>query len=161
MARMSRKIKEGDASATEAMCERWFVEDLQYYIAPRAVERARDHQRKGDAVYVLSASTQLAVGPVARHLGLPFRSTELEIVGGRFTGGLVGPACYGEGKCYWAEQLARQHGESLAACSFYTDSYTDRSLMEAVGSPVAVNPDRRLRRLAVDRAGRSNASIDD
>jgi len=148
MARLSRAVKGGDAEATRAMCDRWFEEDLREYIAPTAVARVRQHQDASDLVYLLSASTQFAVGPVARHLGLPYRCTELEIVDRRFTGGIVGPACYGEGKRYWAGRLAQQHGLTLDACTFYSDSYTDRNLMEAVGKPVAVNPDRRLRALA-------------
>lgn len=42
-------------------------------------------------------------------------------------------------------------GESLADAAFYTDSYSDRAVMEAVGRPVAVHPDQRLRRLAAER----------
>ncbi len=151
MARMSRSVRGGDAAATKALCEQWFVDDLKRHIAPRAVARLREHQQRGDLVYLLSASTQFAVEPVARHLDIPYRSTELEVVNNRFTGGIVGPPCYAGGKRYWGEQIARQHNTPLAACVFYTDSYSDRSFMEAVGRPVAVNPDVRLRRLAQQR----------
>ncbi len=151
MARMSRSVRGGDAAATRALCEQWFMDDLKRHIAPRAVARLREHQQRGDVVYLLSASTQFAVEPVARHLGIPYRSTELEVVNNRFTGGIVGPPCYAEGKRYWGEQIARQHNTPLAECTFYTDSYSDRSFMEVVGKPVAVNPDLRLRRLAQQR----------
>lgn len=151
MARMSRSVRGGDAAATRALCEQWFMDDLKRHIAPRAVARLREHQQRGDLVYLLSASTQFAVEPVARHLDIPYRSTELEVVNNRFTGGIVGPPCYAEGKRYWGEQIARQHNTRLAECTFYTDSYSDRSFMEVVGKPVAVNPDLRLRRLAQQR----------
>lgn len=151
MARMSRSVRDGDAAATRALCDQWFMDDLKRHIAPRAVARLRDHQQRGDVVYLLSASTQFAVEPVARHLGIPYRSTELEVVNNRFTGGIVGPPCYAEGKRYWGEAIAKQHNIPLAECVFYTDSYSDRSFMEVVGRPVAVNPDLRLRRLAQQR----------
>ncbi len=151
MARMSRSVRGGNAVAIKALCEQWFVDDLKCHIAPRAVARLREHQQRGDLVYLLSASTQFAVEPVARYLDIPYRSTELEVVNNRLTGGIVGPPCYAEGKRYWGEEIARQHNTPLAACAFYTDSYSDRSFMEAVGRPVAVNPDVRLRRLAQQR----------
>ncbi|MCS7062147.1 MAG: HAD family hydrolase [Anaerolineae bacterium] len=151
MARMSHSLRQGDAAAVRALCERWFAEELSRYIAPRALARVREHQQRGDVVYLLSASTQFAVEPVARHIGIPYRSTELEVVNNRFTGGIVGPPCYAEGKRYWGEHIAGQHHTPLSECVFYSDSYSDRTLLEAVGRPVAVNPDRRLRRLAQQR----------
>ncbi len=151
MARMSRSVRNGDAAATRALCSQWFEEELKRHIAPRAVARLREHQQRGDLVCLLSASTQFAVEPVARHLDIPYRSTELEVVDNRFTGGIVGPPCYAEGKRYWGERIAQQHGVALADCVFYTDSYSDRSFLEVVGRPVAVNPDLRLRRLAGQR----------
>lgn len=151
MARMSLSVRDGNATETRALCDQWFADELKRYIAPRAVARLREHQQRGDLVYLLSASTQFAVEPVARHLDIPYCSTELEIVNDRFTGGIVGPPCYAEGKRYWGEQIARQHNVPLAECTFYTDSYSDRSFLEVVGKPVAVNPDLRLRWLAQQR----------
>ena len=40
---------------------------------------------------------------------------------------------------------------ALAACTAYSDSHTDVPFLEVVGHPVAVNPDRELRRIAADR----------
>ena len=148
MARMSRSIKGGDAAATKALCDQWFLDQMVHYIAPKAVERLRQHEQRGDAVILLSASTQFAVEPVARHLNIPYRCTELEIKDNRFTGNVVGMHCYAEGKCYWAERIAQEHDVPLAECTFYSDSYSDHSLLERVGHPVAVNPDRKLRALA-------------
>ena len=152
MARLSRQIRGGDVAATEALCNRWFEEDLKRHIAPAAVARVRQHEARGDLVYLLSASTQFAVGPVARHLGICYRGTELEIANNQFTGGIVGPPCFADGKRYWGEHIAQELGIPLAECVFYSDSYSDRSFMEAVGHPVAVNPDFRLRRLAQRRS---------
>ncbi|HEY3341549.1 MAG TPA: HAD family hydrolase [Anaerolineae bacterium] len=148
IARMSRVIRGGNASATKTLCDQWFRECLIRYIAPRAVERLRQHEQRGDLVYLLSASTQFAVEPVARHLQIPFGCTELEIVNNHFTGNVVGMHCYAEGKRYWGEQIAQQHNVPLQNCTFYSDSISDRALMEVVGHPVAINPDRKLADLA-------------
>lgn len=154
MARLSRRIKGGDAVFTKRLCDEWVREELVHYVAPKALARVREHQAKGDLVIVLSASTQFVVAPLAEHLGLPYRCTELEVVDGRFTGEIVGEACFGQGKRYWGERLAEAHGVSLRECTFYTDSYTDLPLLEAVGCPVAVNPDRKLARYAAQRGWR-------
>jgi putative phosphoserine phosphatase / 1-acylglycerol-3-phosphate O-acyltransferase len=148
IARMSRIIRGGNASATKALCDQWFQESLIRYIAPKAVDRLRQHEQRGDLVYLLSASTQFAVGPVARYLNIPYGCTELEIANNRFTGNVVGMHCYAEGKRYWGEQIAQRHNLSLHDCTFYSDSISDRALMEVVGHPVAINPDSKLADLA-------------
>jgi len=148
VALLSRSFRDGDAKETRLLADRWVREDVLQYIAPRAVERIRAHQDAGDEVWLLSAATQFAVVPVARHLGVECRYTELEVVSERITGRIVGEACYGSGKVTWAECIARERGADLADCMFYTDSISDRPLLERVRHPVAVNPDSRLERLA-------------
>ena len=64
---------------------------------------------------------------------------------------VVGPACFGRSKVHWAEDLGSRRSLDLDKSWFYTDSYTDLPMLEAVGNPVAVNPDRDLRREAEKR----------
>lgn len=151
MARLSRNIRGGDAAAAKALCDQWVRDDVLRYIAPKALARLREHQASGHAVWLLSASTQFAVAPVAEHLQIPCRFTELEIVDGHLTGNILGVDCYGDGKRVWGERIAAQLGVDLSQCVFYTDSYSDRPLLDVVGRPVAVNPDRALRRYAAKR----------
>jgi phosphoserine phosphatase len=47
--------------------------------------------------------------------------------------------------------LAAKAARDLTACWAYSDSHTDLPFLEAVGHPVAVNPDRALRRIARER----------
>ena len=124
------------------------VSPYKHAIARAGVARIREHQAAGEEVWLLSAATQFVVQPVAEFLGIPCRFTELEIIGQRITGYIVGEACYGPGKVTWAERIARERGVALADCAFYSDSISDLPLLERVGRPVAVNPDRRLERLA-------------
>ena len=70
---------------------------------------------------------------------------------GLYTGRPLGEVCFGEGKRLYAEDCASEAGVPLSACSFYTDSYSDLPVMEVVGRPVAVHPDRRLQREALRR----------
>ena len=151
MARLSTAIKDGDAATTKRLCDQWIQEDVLRYIAPKALARLRTHEMDGDYVLLLSASTQFAVEPVARHLNIPYRCTEVEIADGKFTGNIVGESCYGDGKRYWGERIAKERDVAMADCTFYTDSFSDRALMDVVGHPVAVNPDRHLHRYAMQK----------
>ncbi len=151
-AQLSKYVRGGNAVETQRLCEQWVAEDVIRYIAPRAEARLREHQQRGDLIVLISASTQFVVIPVARHLNIIPRYTELEIgTDGHFTGCLVGEACYGEGKRIWGERIAHEHGTALSECTFYTDSYSDRPLMDVVGHPVAINPDAKLRTYALAR----------
>jgi phosphoserine phosphatase len=77
-------------------------------------------------------------------------ATTFEVVEGRFTGKVAGMAL-AHHKLTRVREWADREGVDLADCWFYTDSVTDRALMEAVGHPVAVNPDRPLRALAAEK----------
>ena len=62
-----------------------------------------------------------------------------------------GPACYGEGKLYWAERWAEERGVSMNDAVAYADNWSDRALLERVGRAVVVHPKGRLLRLARER----------
>jgi putative phosphoserine phosphatase/1-acylglycerol-3-phosphate O-acyltransferase len=127
------------------ICQQWFDEMVKDYIYPRAVDVVNDHKAKGHTLAILSAATIYAVGPVKNHLGIEHGlCTRLAVNDGMFTGELVEPYCYGEGKIYWAERFAEENGISLENCYFYTDSITDLPMLEKVGLPQVVNPDKLL-----------------
>jgi HAD superfamily hydrolase (TIGR01490 family) len=140
-------------SASRLMAESyaWFDEMLKQHIAPRAVERIEFHRQQDQRVVLISASTQFAVQPVAEHLHVDFLCTQLIDRDDELTGEVVDPPCYGAGKIVWAQRYAAEHGADLRDAYLYTDSHSDQPLLDAVGHPVAVNPDTRLKRLARKR----------
>jgi HAD superfamily hydrolase (TIGR01490 family) len=140
-------------SASRLMAEShvWFNEMLKEHIAPRAVDQIDFHRQQDHRVALISASTQFAVQPVAEHLHLDFLCTRLIDRDDELTGQIVEPPCYGAGKVVWAQRYAAEHGATLSEAYLYTDSYSDLPLLDAVGHPVAVNPDLRLKRLARKR----------
>jgi phosphoserine phosphatase len=86
---------------------------------------------------------------LARELSIPHLvCSELEVREGELTGAFDRPLCYGRGKLQRAEALVLSLGGSMDRAAFYSDSITDLPLLEAVGHPVVVNPDARLRRIA-------------
>lgn len=142
-----------DEAETWSLCRRWFDELVLGYIAEGARTAIERHRAEGHHVAIVTASTPYAAGPVAAHLGLgdAYLATRLEVRAGRFTGKLIEPACHGVGKVYWVDRYAAERGIDLTSSFFYTDSINDLPLLEHVGHPVAVNPDRKLTRLARQR----------
>jgi len=130
----------------------WFEEWVAPHITETAVQRIEEHRAQGHRPVVLSAASVYVVRPLAERLKIPdYLCTYLEVKDGRFTGRLVEPSCYGPGKVLLAEQFAARNGIDLGRSYFYSDGYEDVPMLERVGHPVVVNPDRRLRRLARQR----------
>jgi len=91
------------------------------------------------------------VQPIAEALGATHSvGTKMEIIGGRYSGEIEF-YCYGEQKAVAAKELAAERGYDLSRCHGYSDSSTDLPLLEVVGNPHAVNPDRALRKVATER----------
>jgi HAD superfamily hydrolase (TIGR01490 family) len=145
-----------EEGALAARCEDWFHADVLQHVSDagrRAVER---HRESGDVVAIVTGASPYSARPLARHLGIDHVvASELEVgPDGRFTGRYVEPLCYGDGKLARARSLAKRLGFALQEATFYSDSLTDLPLLEAVRTPVAVNPDVRLARLARRRGWR-------
>jgi HAD superfamily hydrolase (TIGR01490 family) len=131
---------------------RWFDEMVAETIYPEAEEVVRWHQAQGHVVAIVSGSTKFVVRPLAERLGIKhFLYTRLEVDHGRFTGRVVEPICFEEGKIYWLQQFIEEQNVDLAKSWFYTDSITDLPLLDLVGHPVVTNPDPFLYREAARR----------
>jgi HAD superfamily hydrolase (TIGR01490 family) len=109
------------------------------------------HGRAGQDVIIVSTSGQEMVGPIGDLLGAcEVIATRMEVADGRYTGEMEFWA-YGEAKARRVRELAAKRGYRLPDCYAYSDSITDLPMLEAVGHPRAVNPDRALRRIARER----------
>ena len=111
------------------------------------------HRAAGDRLVLLTSSSNYVAERVTTDLALDdYLCSRFEVdPDGRYTGRLVEPLCYGRGKLELASRCAAAHDVGLEACAFYTDSIADLPMLEAVGEPIAVHPDPKLRRLARQR----------
>ena len=127
----------------------WFDAWVEPALYPEAEQLVREHEAAGHIVAIVSGATKFVVRPLAARLGIPHMLyTRLEVEGGCFTGRVIDPICFEEGKIYWLQQFIDERGVDLARSWFYTDSITDLPLMDLVGHAVAVNPDPFLVRAA-------------
>ena len=145
------------------MCTGWDVaqvksivnETLHDIVTPLVFAEAADliaaHKLCGRDVVVVSASGEEIVAPIARALGATHAmATRMVVEDGKYTGD-VEFYCYGEGKVEAIRELAAREGYPLEHCYAYSDSITDLPMLDAVGHPSVVNPDRALRKEATER----------
>ena len=113
-----------------------------------AVTLIEEHRLAGRDIVIVSASGAEVVEPIGQLLGADrVIATRMEIVDGKYTGNIDYYA-YAEEKARAITELAATSGYDLSDCYAYSDSITDVHMLEVVGHPSAVNPDKELRRVA-------------
>ena len=146
----------------KALCAGWSVQQVHDIVAEtlhelidplvyaEALELFEEHRAAGRQIVLISSSGEEVVGPIGEMLGVDrVIATSMVVEDGHYTGEIAFYA-YGEGKQIAIKALAAECGWDLADCYAYSDSATDVPMLEAVGHPVAVNPDKALRKLAAE-----------
>ena len=132
--------------------EELYNKQIARLIYPESRALVDAHLAKGHTVAIISSATPYQVEPAAADLGIDHvLCTHLEIKNGKFTGSVVSPTCFGQGKVDAAETLAEAQGANLDNSFFYSDSQDDLQLLERIGKPRALNPSSKLTRIARDR----------
>jgi HAD superfamily hydrolase (TIGR01490 family) len=154
------RLKEGmlaltkgwDRVQVEQLVRDVILEVIDPYVYQEALDLMELHRSEGRRIYIVSSSPEEVVRPLAAHFGVSgVIATRAEVdETGRYTGELDF-YCFGEQKAEAVRELAERVGIDLDRSYAYTDSITDLPLLEAVGNPIAVNPDRELRRAAEER----------
>jgi HAD superfamily hydrolase (TIGR01490 family) len=121
-------------------------------VYPEGVRRIREHKRAGHRVLLLTGALDVVVEPLASLLEVELDCAHLLVDGdGRLTADLQSPPPAGEARATLLEEYSERHGVVLAESFSYADSLSDLPMLEAVGSPVVVNPDARLSQVAAQR----------
>jgi HAD superfamily hydrolase (TIGR01490 family) len=125
------------------------TEVIDPIVYDEALDLIREHQAAGRRVYIISASPEEIVAPLALYLGVDeaIASRAKLDEDGRYTGE-VEFYSYGPFKADAIVEAARLHDIDLSESYAYSDSATDLPMLEIVGHPVVVNPDRELARVA-------------
>ena len=142
------------------MCAGWDVDQVRTIVAEtlhdivdplvyaEAAELIAGHRARGHDVVIVSASGSEIVEPIGEMLGVDTSvASRMQVLDGKYSGE-VEFYCYGEGKRTAIRDMAAERGYALDQCFAYSDSITDLPMLEVVGHPTAVNPDRALRKAA-------------
>ncbi|PFG39241.1 HAD superfamily hydrolase (TIGR01490 family) [Georgenia soli] len=148
---LSRVVDGWEVARLQAVVEKAVERFVEPYVYLEAIDLVARHHDEGSDVVIVSASSEDLVAPIARLVGADHVvASRMEVVDGRYTG-QIDYYAYGPAKAAAVRELAADRGYDLSRCWAYSDSVTDLPMLEAVGRPVAVNPDRALLRLARER----------
>jgi HAD superfamily hydrolase (TIGR01490 family) len=136
--------------------ERIAYDNFVEFVKPRLYEGVVEHfnalRQAGTPLVLVSSSPALVIEPLSLYLGCTaMLTTPIIIQRGRLVGIGSGPACYGEGKRFYAEQWAAGRGIKMDETVAYADNWSDRALLEKAGRAVVVRPRGKLTRLARSR----------
>jgi len=114
------------------------------------IDRLRKHQSQKDTIIFLSATLE----EIANYLAKMFNvenviATKLELKEGKYTGNMLGKIPYGENKVIFAKIFIFENNLNLRQSIAYCDHFTDLSLLNFVNHPIVVNPDKRLKKIAI------------
>lgn len=136
-------------SEYDAMTEVFFRMAGERLIRPSMTELIRKYREAHIPTAVVSAQERTIAARFAAAIGAErLAASEVALSDGEGTRTSI---CLGEEKVARASALAGELGAELHDCAFYGDSIYDAPLLSSVGRPVAVDPDRRLARLARGR----------
>lgn len=148
---MSKLVSGWQAEKVQQIVGETLDDIVDPMVYEEAVALIEEHKAAGREVIIISSSGTDVVEPIGQRLGVDLAiGTQVAIEDGVYTGEILFYA-YGEGKAEAMRTLAEERGYDLATSYAYSDSHTDLPMLEAVGHPVAVNPDAELRRIATER----------
>lgn len=136
----------------EALAGQCFNEAILPMLSKEAIATIRKHREEGHHIVLLSGTLEILARLLSQYVKANYHiACRPEEVDRYFTGGILPPIPYGEGKRQILISYAREQGIDLKQCFAYGDSLSDIGVFESVGNPCIVNPGRRLRAIAKKR----------
>jgi HAD superfamily hydrolase (TIGR01490 family) len=125
---------------------------IEPMMLPKAKELLEQHRAQGDFLLIITATNGFVTRPIADYLGVDdILTTDPEIINERYTGKYIGTPTFQQGKVIRLNEWLTEKNITLDQACFYSDSINDLPLMEKVSKPVAVDPDEKLKKIAVER----------
>jgi len=134
----------------DKLCKDVFSKHLIDNIRPEIIETIKEHRSNNGGVVLLSSASEPICSQFQVYLDLDdLICSKLESVEGILTGKTQGKLVYAREKESRLNLYCNKHGYNVADAYYYGDSFTDEFVMKAVGKPVAVDPDKKLLRIAL------------
>ena len=144
-----------EAATTTALGRCLFEEVIRPRLHSQALRQIDSHREQGHIIVLLTGSLDFIMQPLAEFIASPHLiAAKLEEHDGQFTGQLLEAPLSESGKAEAIFRFARAQSIDYRRSFAYGDSISDLHMLECVGNPGAVNPDRRLRALARQRGWR-------
>ncbi len=138
-----------DVTAVTRLAESFVAAVLVPRLRPGVVQRLENHRRAGETIALLTGTPEHIAAPLARYLGAEmWRATPCAERDGTFLADPPLAHPFAEAKVLHAREMCAAAGADMAECTAYANSIHDLALLQSVGRPVAVHPDRRLARTA-------------
>jgi HAD superfamily hydrolase (TIGR01490 family) len=119
-------------------------------IRPEIIKEIGFHRKQNGRIVMLSSEISAICEPVGRYLGFEdIICTEMETPNGTLTGNPVGNFCFGDEKRVRLEKFCEAGNFKLSEAYYYADSVSDLPALQAVGHPVCITPDKKLRQIAL------------
>jgi HAD superfamily hydrolase (TIGR01490 family) len=146
---LKRLLAGRDVATLEAIARHVVQQELIGCLAPAGLEALKRHRALGDRLVLLSAAVDLIVEPIASALGIDTAvCTRLVREDSRFTGDVEGTMPMGIGKATALRETCERYGVDPRTAIAYADHYSDRHMLQIVGTQVVVNPGKKLSALA-------------
>jgi HAD superfamily hydrolase (TIGR01490 family) len=127
-----------------------FEKTLKPAIFPGAFDLIRQSKKNGHRQVVLTGALDFSVEKLMDYLGIDdYVANRLEFVNGYATGRVLPPVMASATKAAWIREYAEKNNISLSDSYAYTDSISDLPMLSIVGHPAAINPDFRLKQVAL------------
>ncbi len=145
-------LKENTMKDLLAWREAYLQQKIMPIMLPKAQALVDQHRQQGDTLLIITATNSFLTAPIAEKLGIDnLIATDPEMLDDRFTGKVAGIPSFQHGKVSRLQDWLIQHQQTLQGSIFYSDSHNDLPLLEKVETPVAVDPDDKLRQVAEQR----------
>ncbi len=146
---MVASVKGRSETWLESLCAEVCREKLLPSIFSEAIDAINYHKGNNAKVVILSSALNQICRPVSEFLGMDdFICSSLEVKGGYLTGEPVGRLCFGEEKLTRFTEYCKKNTMNPSESWYYGDSFSDLPVLQSVGNPVCVNPDRKLKKEA-------------
>ncbi|RYY76726.1 MAG: HAD family hydrolase [Gammaproteobacteria bacterium] len=130
-----------------------FMRDyIEPVMQPKALALLQQHRMQGDYLLIITATNSFVTHPIAKRLKVDdILASDAEIIDNCYTGKGTGTPCFQNGKVIRLQEWLKEKNITLEDAYFYSDSINDLPLLEQVPNPVAVDPDDRLEKVALER----------
>jgi len=147
-------LAQHDVAVLQSWHKQFMAEKIEPLILPKALQLLDFHRLQNHTLLILTATNEFIAAPIAQKLGVEHLiACECgKNADGSYSGQMTGVPSFGMGKITRLRQWLEFNSGNLVGAYFYSDSHNDLPLLELVPNPVAVDPDEKLRTVALAKS---------